>query len=249
MTAATSNGPVTIGERDGIMLASIGHGKVNALDTELLNALGDAFRSFADARAVVLTGEGRTFSAGVDLRRLIDGGRSYAEEFFAALDDAFTAAFTCPVPVVAAINGHAIAGGCVLAAAADVRVMSAGTIGLPELKVGVPFPAVTVEIMRHLLGERLAPVVYSAEGYAPDAALAQGLVDEVSTPDELSRLAFERAAELAAGVPSTFAVVKASLRAPALERIRSVEGEPARMAELWTRADVLEAAERVLTRV
>jgi enoyl-CoA hydratase len=235
-------------DRDGVTVAIVRHGQVNALDTELLEELADAFRSFADNRAVVLTGNERAFSAGVDLVRLIDGGRRYAEGFFTALDEAFGAAFACPVPVVAAINGHAIAGGCVLAATADVRIMSAGTIGLPELKVGVPFPTVTLEIMRHLLGAGLGPVVYGAAAYAPDAAAERGLIDEVSTPEDLLARAIERAAELGSGFPSPFAAVKAGLRAPALERIRAVIGEPARMAELWTRDDVLEAAGKVIGR-
>lgn len=235
-------------DHDGVTVATVSHGKVNALDTELLEELADAFRSFVDRRAVVLTGNERAFSAGVDLVRLIDGGRSYAEGFFTALDDAFATAFACPVPVVAAVNGHAIAGGCVLAATADVRIMSAGTIGLPELKVGVPFPTVTLEIMRHLLGAGLGPVVYGAAAYPPDAAAERGLIDEVCAPENLLARAIERAAILGAGVPSTFAAVKAGLRAPALERIRAAVGEPARMAELWTQDDVLEAAGRVLSR-
>ncbi|MGI8723130.1 MAG: enoyl-CoA hydratase-related protein, partial [Geodermatophilaceae bacterium] len=60
--------------------------------------------------------------------------------------------FTHPRPVVAAVNGHAIAGGCVLAAAADVRLMSDGSIGLTELNVGVAFPTAALEIARHAAG-------------------------------------------------------------------------------------------------
>ena len=74
------------------------------------------------------------FSAGVDLRALADGGAEYAGRFVAALSEAFLAVFDHPAPVVAAINGHAIAGGCVLAMCADVRLMSGGTIGLTELR-------------------------------------------------------------------------------------------------------------------
>jgi enoyl-CoA hydratase len=71
-------------------------------------------------------------------------------EFLPALSAAFMAIFDHPGPVLAAINGHAIAGGCVIAAACDVRLMSAGKIGLAELSVGVPFPPSAMEILRHL---------------------------------------------------------------------------------------------------
>ena len=76
----------------------------------------------------------------------------YTEEFLTALSRMFRAVFDHPRPTVAAINGHAIAGGCVLALACDARLMSAGRIGLSELAVGVPFPVAALEIVRHALG-------------------------------------------------------------------------------------------------
>jgi enoyl-CoA hydratase len=87
-------------------------------------------------RAAVLTGHGPIFSAGVDLLRLRDGGPGYLEEFLPALSDAFLAVFRCPLPVVAAVNGHAVAGGCILVSACDRRVMNAdhGRIGVTERK-------------------------------------------------------------------------------------------------------------------
>ena len=78
--------------------------------------------------------------------------RKHAERFVTALSEAFLAVFDHPAPVVAAINGHAIAGGCVFAMCADVRLMSAGTIGLTELAVGVPFPVAALEICRFAMG-------------------------------------------------------------------------------------------------
>src|SRR4051812_6094777 len=128
-------------------------------------------RALTSAGAIVLTGAGRAFSAGVDLRRIVEGGVPYAEEFLPALSDAFLAVFDCPRPVVAAINGHALAGGCVIAAAADLRLMSGGTIGLTELLVGVQFPTVPLEIARHAFGPRAARLALTAEPYDADQAL------------------------------------------------------------------------------
>jgi enoyl-CoA hydratase len=127
-------------ERGDVAVMRLRHGKVNALDLELLLAISGAIRAVDHGRAVVITGSGSTFSAGVDLRRIVAGGPSYVREFLPALSDSFMAIFDHPGPVVAAVNGHAIAGGCVIAAACDVRLMSQGTIGLAELSVGVPFP-------------------------------------------------------------------------------------------------------------
>lgn len=237
---------IEVSEQDGLATVRISHGKVNALDLELARDLRDAFDSMASYRAVVLTGNGRAFSAGADLRRLLDEGEPYAIEFLTALEELYDTAFACPVPVVAAIEGHAIAGGCVLAATADVRLMSGGTIGLPELVVGVPFPTVTVEIMRHVLGHRLPAVVYGARAYAPEDALRAGLVDELVDPESLLLVAQQRALALAASPRTTFARVKESLRAPARERIDAALGEGALMARLWTLPEVSAALSRVL---
>ena len=99
----------------------------------------------------MLTGQGKIFSAGVDLKRLSEGGADYIRQFLPALHRLYDAVFFHPKPVVAAINGHAIAGGCVLACCADRRIMArrGGRIGVTEMLVGVPFPALAFEIMRH----------------------------------------------------------------------------------------------------
>src|SRR5215469_18242040 len=136
-------------ERGEISIVRLAHGKVNALDVELLQAIAAAFGSLDASKPVVFTGAGRSFSAGVDLKRITDGGLEYVKVFRPALSAAVKAVFYHPGPVVAAINGHAIAGGCVLATACDMRLMSAGTIGLAELSAGVPFPTAALEIMRH----------------------------------------------------------------------------------------------------
>src|SRR5262249_58457001 len=95
-------------------------------------------------------GTGRIFSAGVDLLRLSEGGASYVRKFLPALCAMFAAVFSHAAPVVAAINGHAIAGGCVLACAADRRLVAreGGRIGVAGLLVGGPFPPGPLEIMR-----------------------------------------------------------------------------------------------------
>ena len=107
----------------------------------------------------MLTGQGKIFSAGVDLIRLSEGGADYVRKFLPALHQLYDAVFYHPKPVVAAINGHAIAGGCVLACCADRRIMAndGGRIGVTELLVGVPFPALAFEIMRFAVPPHYLP--------------------------------------------------------------------------------------------
>jgi enoyl-CoA hydratase/carnithine racemase len=215
-----------------VAVLTLDHGPVNALDVELLHALPDALAATGDA-PVVLTGAGRSFSAGVDLKRIVAGGLPYAEEFLPALSAAFLAVFDHPRPVVAAINGHALAGGCVLAAACDLRLMSGGTIGLTELAAGVPFPTVAIEVMRHATGSAADRLVLTACRLDPAGARDIGLVHEVVTEDLLAA-AVRSAAELAAVPAAVYALAKRQLRAPAHERIaarRDVD-DPAAVA-LW----------------
>src|SRR5947209_14963479 len=165
-------------DRDDVSVLRIEHGRVGALDVELLDALTDAVTT--SDKALVIAGSGACFSAGVDLRRILDGGPSYTEQLLAALSRTFRAVFDHPRPTVAAINGHAIAGGCVLALACDLRLMSGGTMGLSELAVGVPFPTSALEIVRHALGSRSGQVLLGAQTGDRERALTRGMVDELT---------------------------------------------------------------------
>jgi enoyl-CoA hydratase len=223
-----------LGEHKGVTVVRLAHGKVNALDVELLQAIAGAFGGLEPERAVVFTGAGRAFSAGVDLKRIADGGADYVAGFRPALSAAVKAVFDHPGPVVAAINGHAIAGGCVLAAACDVRLMSGGTIGLSEMRVGVPFPAVPLEVMRHLMGPLTRRLVWNAELLDPAAAQAIGLIDEVVAPGELQAAALAAAARLARISPEVFAHTKRQLQGPARERLASVsQAEDDATTRMW----------------
>jgi enoyl-CoA hydratase len=158
------------------------------------------------------------FSAGVDLKRLAASGRDYPGALIPALVDCFARLFYHPRPVVAAVNGHAIAGGCVLACAADRRIAARGgaRLGVTELQVGVPFPAIALEIMRAVVPPRhLAEMVYGGGTVSVDEALDRGLLDAVVEPASLLDAALAEAEALAAIPAESFALTKAQLRQPA----------------------------------
>src|ERR1041385_1000959 len=199
--------------KDGIALVTLAYGKVNALDTEFCEALAARFAELraSDTKAVVLTGQGKTFSAGVQLIKLSEGGESYIRQFFPALHELYETVFFYPKPVVAAINGHAIAGGAVLACCADRRIMArgAGRIGVTELLVGLPFPSLAFEAVRHTIRARYLPeVLYSGPPDEPDAALERGWIDDPAEPDKMQERAIVLAQELAALSPAAFAHTK-----------------------------------------
>ncbi|HKN08949.1 MAG TPA: enoyl-CoA hydratase/isomerase family protein [Pseudomonadota bacterium] len=143
---------IEISEQDGVTIVRMAHGKANVMNMDFCEFLTARFVELnaSPTGAIVLTGRDGIFSAGVDLLRLLDGGVPYIRKFLPVLSTTLATIFSCPKPVVAAINGHAIAGGCVLACAADKRLMAhaTGRIGVTELLVGVPFPAAAMEIMR-----------------------------------------------------------------------------------------------------
>ncbi|WP_163509161.1 enoyl-CoA hydratase/isomerase family protein [Fodinicola acaciae] len=221
-------------EQDGVGVLTLARGPVNVLDLEVLTALPNALAA-VEAPAVVITGAGRCFSAGVDLKRIVDGGPAYVAEFLPALSDALYALFTYPKPVVAAINGHALAGGCVLAAACDVRLMSSGTIGLTELAVGLPFPPVPLEIMRHVVGPVASRMVLVAGRLQAAEAVPIDLVDGLVSADELLPAAVRQARQLASVPADVYAFSKDQLRRPALERIAATRAmDDARTVAMWS---------------
>lgn len=216
---------ITRETNDDIATIRLSHGKVNALDAELLEALAAELDAAAgDAKALILTGSGGAFSAGVDLFRILDGGDAYLDRFLPALDGTLRKLFELPLPVVAAINGHAIAGGCLLALACDYKVMSSGRIGVPELSVGVPFPVSAMEIVRFAVTRStLQRLVYTGVILSPDEALRAGLVDEVAAPEALEQASTGVARQLASIPKTTFRLTKGHLRSEASERISRMD--------------------------
>jgi enoyl-CoA hydratase len=215
-----------IEQRSGVTVLRLRHGKVNALDLELLHAITAALREVDERAAVVITGTGTAFSAGVDLRRVVAGGPPYLREFLPALTAAFLAVFDHHAPVLAAC---------------DVRVMSQGTIGLAELSVGVPFPVAALEIMRHAAGPAASRLVLAAELLGPAQAQAAGLIHGIEEPGVLLESVLgqaQRMAEIPAGV---FAVSKRQLQQPARDRIAARRGEDADVLATWSSAATLEA--------
>jgi enoyl-CoA hydratase len=248
---------IDLTRRGHVALLRMTHGKANALDLELCEALTGALTDCArsDAGALVLTGEGRMFSAGVDLLRVVNGGAAYVRTFLPSVNRMFETLFSFPKPVVAAVNGHAIAGGCVMACAADYRMMARepGRIGIPELLVGVPFPVVPFEILRFAAPpQHLQAMAYRGLTLTADLALQHGLVDAVVEPERLLDDAVAAAEALAAITADAFQLTKRQMRAPALQRMRSGAAVDTAVQDAWASPATLDAIRdyvaRTLTR-
>ncbi|WP_428274220.1 enoyl-CoA hydratase/isomerase family protein [Candidatus Palauibacter sp.] len=218
------------------------HEPANVLTVEFSDALAAEFeRTRADdsVRAVVLTGTESAFSAGVELFRVVDEGPPYVDALLESLGELFSMLRAFPKPLVAAVNGHAVAGGGVIACACDYRVMAAGQgrIGLPELKVGVPFPAVALDIVRATVPRRhQREVMLLGRLYDPEGAAERGLVDEIVAADDLLGRAREIALDLASIPAAAYSLTK---RQFASASGGAIDLEP-ELHSIWTADDTRE---------
>jgi enoyl-CoA hydratase/carnithine racemase len=236
---------IDVTRRGAVSVLRMTHGKANALDVELCDALTAQLVEFSqsDAGALVIVGEGKMFSAGVDLVRIVDGGSAYVRAFLPALNRMCATLFDLEKPVVAAVNGHAIAGGCIIACAADYRMMArdVGRIGIPELLVGVPFPVEPLEVMRFAAPAQLHAMIYRGLTLVPDQALQSGLVDAVVDTDRLLDDAVAVAESMAAIPAAAFALTKRQLREPAVQRMRAGAEIDAAVEDAWASPEILAA--------
>ena len=210
---------------DGIAVLTADRPPANAMDVALLDEVVAAVERLeaAPPRALVLAGRPGFFSAGADLKAIPTYGPDEQRRSIEGINRMALGVYALPCPVVAAITGHAIAGGFVLALTADHRVASTtGRYGLTEVKVGVPFPQAAIGVVR---AERTPPAarVLALGNRLVDAAecVRLGAFDEALAPTAVVPRALEVAAELAAFPPDVYARTKHELRGATIDRLRA----------------------------
>ena len=169
--------------------------------------------------AVVLTGTGRFFSAGMDLKAAPGMSTSDQRNTVGSINRLFSGWYSFPRPVVAAVNGHAVAGGLILALCADRRIgATEGKLGLTELRAGLPYPLAAISVVRAELTPPAARrLALGADLVDPAEALELGVLDELLPRDEVLPRAIELAASLATLPRATYAQVKMQLRGPVID--------------------------------
>jgi enoyl-CoA hydratase len=225
-------------ERNGeLALIRLENGKANAIGPSFLDRLEALLGELGEARAAVITGQGSAFSAGLDLPALVDLDRVRMRAFILRFGVVMMRVFELPIPLVAAVNGHAVAGGCVLALQADVRIGAdrEARIGLNETQLGIGLPSLVVETLRwQVPGPSLAVLGLEGRLVSPREALQLGLLHELAADGELLPRALQRASALAALPPAGVRMVKESLRRPAARAARANETADAeRWLETW----------------
>ena len=221
---------VTIDRRDdGVAVVAADRPPANAMDVGLLGDIVAAVAQVAadPPAAVVLTGREGFFSAGADLKAVPGYGAEQQREMVHGINAMALGVYGLECPVVAAISGHAIAGGFVLALCADLRVASAdGRYGLTEVKVGVPYPQAAIGVVRQELSPQAARVLaFGNELHSAQACRDFGAFDEILPPAEVLPRALELAAQLAAMPGDVYARTKRGLRGAALDAMRAAAAE------------------------
>ncbi len=213
---------ISVETRDAITVITLDRPKANAFSPELVAELSAAFSGNAKAGGIVLASAlPGMFSGGWDLPLLIDRDRKAMEEFVGAYCDLVRQIFVFGAPVVAALPGHAIAGGLILAMAADERIAAQGKgkFGLSEVILGVSVPQCLMEPFRHVLGARhMERLAATGENVDVERALAIGLLDRVVPAETLLDSAIERVRFLAGLSGPAYAAIKRRSRASAVAR-------------------------------
>jgi enoyl-CoA hydratase/carnithine racemase len=187
-------------------------GVTNAIGSDLVDDLAKAIGTVRENyRGLVLAGNAKFFSIGLNLPELVGLDRVGMTDFWTRFEDAVLGLYTLPIPTVCAIKGHAPAGGTILALTCDYRFAATGRklIGLNEIQIGLPVPFIADRMLRQVVSDADARrIEYNGELVGPEDALAMGLVDELHPEEDVERRALEKAAALAQMPSRAFALIK-----------------------------------------
>ena len=226
--------------------------KVNAINETMVEELRECFQKLAidpNIKAVILTGEGSFFSFGLDVPELLSYSKDSFTRFLAKFTELLSYIFLYPKPVVAAINGHAIAGGCMLALTCDYRIMVSekAKISLNEITFGSTVFASATSMLRFWVGGRNAELIlYRGEMYLADDAKMLRLVDEVVSKENLYEAARKIAQDFANKDSNAFQSIKMLLRKPVAEEINKREiNSILEFVEIWYSEGTQEILEKI----
>jgi len=227
-------------EDGGTAFVSLNHDKVNAINEKMVDELSQAVAKLADdpsVKVVVLTGSGKFFSFGFDIPEFNSYSREAFTSFLIKFTQLYHELFIFPKPVIAAINGHCIASGAMLACACDYRIMIAGRtkIAINELGFGSSVFAGTVEMLKFVVGPRNArEILYSADLMSAHEAKTLGLVDRVTTSVDIGKDLAEVVGNFAKKDPAAFGSIKGLLRRPIHESMLKWESQSIhKFVDIW----------------
>lgn len=231
---------VNLSVEDRIALVAISRPKVNALNESVIDELFQCFNKLAlddEVKAIVLSGEGSFFSFGLDIPEFYTYSKEEFLEIMLMFSNLLKTLFLFPKPVVCAMNGHAIAGGCMLAMTCDYRLMASekAKISLNELTFGSTLFSTGVETLRFLVGDNKASqILYSGSMFSPEDAFKLGLIDEVVSKENLRDSALKIAKDFSGRDSRAFQSIKFLLRKQTANEIeKSDRNSITEFVDIW----------------
>lgn len=210
--------------QEHIAILRLSYGTTNAIQLELVNELDESLhnlRTNPEVRGLVLTcANEKFFSIGFNIPQLIGLSPDNLRAFYRSFNQMCLELFTFPKPTIAAIAGHAIAGGCILTLCCDYRFIAEGKklMGLNEIKLGLPVPYVADCILRELVGFRHSrDIMDTGDFFTPEQSLQMGLVDRIFPADKLLAKAINAVKKLSSHPEAGFGMIKQNR----IERIHS----------------------------
>jgi enoyl-CoA hydratase/carnithine racemase len=205
-------GALTVHRAGATVWCTLDRPPLNLLEPGLIRTLRETFEALAADRATriaIVTGQGRAFTAGMDVAVLRDLDPARARELITGLHDAIAAVHAAPFPVIAALNGPCLGAGFELALACDLRVAAAGALlGLPEVRVGIP-SVIQAALLPPLVGPgRAAELLLTGEPVTAERARDWGLVNEVVPAERVGAAAEALAARVLACGPDAIRLQK-----------------------------------------
>jgi len=227
--------------QDTVGIIELDNGITNIISQQMVQDMNESLEGFDDdptVRSVVIVGSGdKFFSIGFDIPNLFDLTKAGFEDFYDTFNRFALRLFTFPKPTIAAITGHAIAGGCILALCCDYRFIAEGRklMGLNEIKLGVPVPYTADCILRDLIGtQRGRDVLELGEFYHPEELLRLGMVDKVVPIDDVLPSSIERGELIGENPSEAYAITKANRTKPVEKEILAgYEQKKKQFIECW----------------
>lgn len=216
---------VEVFKTNGIATVTLARDKVNALNEPMVEQIRHSFEELekdTQTKAVILTGRGKFFSFGFDIPEFLNYAKDDFVRYLIKFADLYGYLFLFPKPVIAALNGHTIAGGCMLAATCDHRIMVSekAKIALNEITFGAPVFTGIVEILKFCVGSKNAEaILYTGNLYSPQEAIKLGLVNQIVSIENLYEEAEKTALDFAQKHTAAFRTIKNLLRQPVVDEI------------------------------
>jgi enoyl-CoA hydratase len=254
-----SDGTVHVEREEGLVTLRLDRPPANAIDLDFGAHLDDILARIEkddENRALILTGTGSCFCAGLDLKVIPGYDKDQQRRMVELLNRLLLRLYAFPLPTVAALNGHAVAGGMILALCCDYRIAPRGDsrFGLAEVRVGIPYP---VAAMAVVLAELPRPasryLVQLGRNLDPEEAVGRGVLDELAEPGMVIQQARQTAREFTSMPNSAYSRQKRQARAEVIDKVEQVIAEgsdPALTAWIppetaGSAADVLSGRDRV----